>query len=151
MGKASSPAVDVLEVRTSSDDPAAALMECISAGFNSDGPAVAQMELNGNSSNGSSSDEFALVLSELSAADFMDFGVNGVDKVGSVSSELLIQGADNKGTRQMDDGEIGQPNLAMMELKSGCGQPGLGVLMVGELAFSEVVSGEEENLADCNP
>ena len=81
----------------------------------------------------------------------MDFGVNSVNKVGSVRSELLIQGADNKGTRQMDDGENGQPNLAMMELKSGCGLLGLGVSLVEEMALSEAVLGEEENLADCNP
>ena len=166
-----SPAVDVLEVRTNSNDLAAAPMECISAGFNSDRPMVAHMELNGNSSNGSSSDEFALVSSKidmansqlskssfladiihrLSGANFVDFRVNSVDKVGSVSSELLIQGVDYKGTKQIDVGESGQPNLVGMELKSGCGQPGLGVSMVGELAFSEMVSSEEENLADCNP
>ena len=39
----------------------------------------------------------------------------------------------------------------MMELKSGCGLPGLGVSLVEEMALSEAVLGEEENLADCNP
>ena len=39
----------------------------------------------------------------------------------------------------------------MMELKSGCDLPGLGVLLVEEMALSEAVLGEEENLADCNP
>lgn len=38
-----------------------------------------------------------------------------------------------------------------MESKSDCGLFGLGVLMIGEVAFSEVVSGEEESLVDCNP
>ena len=74
-----------------------------------------------------------------------------MDKVGSESSEHLIQGVDNKGTRQMDDGENGQPNLAMMELKPGCGLPVLGVSTVEEMALSEVVLGEEENLTVCNP
>jgi len=37
----------------------------------------------------------------------VDFGVNSVDKVGSESSVLLIQGADNKGTRSIDMGEFG--------------------------------------------
>ena len=129
------------------------------------------MELYGSSSIGLSSEDFAVVpsntvlanshiskgrsladsLKGLSGAGFVDFGVNSVDKVGSVRSELLIQGADNKGTRQMDVGEIGQPNLAMMELKSGCGLPVLGVSMVEEMALSEVVLGEEENLTVCNP
>ena len=39
----------------------------------------------------------------------------------------------------------------MMELKSGCDLPGLGVSLVEEMALSEAVLGEEENLADCNP
>ena len=90
-------------------------------------------------------------LKGLSSAGFVDFGVNSVDKVGSVRSELLIQGADNKGTRQMDDGEIRQPNLAMMELKSSGGLPVLGVSTVEEMALSEAVLGEEENLTVCNP
>ena len=129
------------------------------------------MELYGSSSIGLSSEDFAVVpsntvlanshiskgrsladsLKGLSGAGFVDFGVNSVDKVGSVRSELLIQGADNKGTRQMDDGEIGQPNLAVMELKSGCGLPVLGALTVEEMALSEAVMGEEENLTVCNP
>ena len=80
----------------------------------------------------------------------MDFGVNSVDKVGSECSVLLIKGVDNKGTRPIDMGEIGQPNLALMELKLYCGLSILGVSMVEEVAFSEVVSGEEESLTDCN-
>ena len=64
---------------------------------------------------------------------------------------LLIQGADNKGTRSIDMGEIGQPNLALMELNLDCGLSILGGSTVEEVALSKVVSGEEENLADCNP
>ena len=144
-----SPAVDGLEVGTCSNGPTAASMEfkgSLSARFRFDGPAVAQMDLYGSPSSGLSFKDFAVVpgntiptnshfskgrsladsLKGLSSAGFVDFGVNSVDKVGSVRSELLILGADNKGTRQMDDGEIGQPNLAVMELKSGCGLPVLG-------------------------
>ena len=80
----------------------------------------------------------------------MDFGVNSVDKVGSECSVLLIKGVDNKGTRPIDMGEIGQPNLALMEPKLYGGLSILGVSMVEEVAFSEVVSGEEESLTDCN-
>jgi len=80
--------------------------------------------------------------------DFVDFGVNSMDKVGSECSVLLIQGADNK---PLDMGKIGQPNLALMEPKSDCGLSVLGVSMVEEVAFLEVVLGEEESLADCNP
>ena len=79
----------------------------------------------------------------------MDFGVNSVDKVGSECSVLLIKGVDNKGTRPIDMGEIGQPNLALMELKLYCGLSILGVSMVEEVAFSEVVLGEE-SLTNCN-
>ena len=67
----------------------------------------------------------------------MDFGVNSVDKVGSECSVLLIKGVDNKGTRPIDMGEIGQPNLALMELKLYCGLSILGVLMVEEVAFQK--------------
>ena len=81
----------------------------------------------------------------------MDFGVNSMDKVGSECSVLLIQGADNKGTRPLDMGKIGQPNLALMEPKSDCGLSVLGVTTVEEVAFPEVVLGKEESLADCNP
>ena len=80
----------------------------------------------------------------------MDFGVNSVDKVGSECSVLLIQEADNKGTKPLDMGKIGQPNLALMEPKSDCGLSILGVLTVEEVAFPEMVLGEEESLADCN-
>ena len=38
-----------------------------------------------------------------------------------------------------------------MELNSDCGLSVLGVSTVEEVAFSKVVSSEEENLADCNP
>ena len=38
-----------------------------------------------------------------------------------------------------------------MELNSDCGLSVLGVSTAEEVAFSKVVSGEEENLADCNP
>ena len=38
---------------------------------------------------------------------FMDFGVNSVDKVGSESSVLLIQGVDDKCTRLIDVVEFG--------------------------------------------
>ena len=127
------------------------------------------MELNGSSSDGSNSVDFTMVpgktdmvnlqlskgifladiLKRLLAAGFMDFGVNSVDKVGSECGVLLIQGADNKGTRPIDMGEIGQPNLALMELKLYCGLSILGVSMVEEVAFSEVVLGEE-SLTDCN-
>ena len=127
------------------------------------------MELNGSSSDGSNSVDFTMVpgktdmvnlqlskgifladiLKRLLAAGFMDFGFNSVDKVGSECGVLLIQGADNKGTRPIDMGEIGQPNLALMELKLYCGLSILGVSMVEEVAFSEVVLGEE-SLTDCN-
>nr|POE58301.1 disease resistance protein rps4 [Quercus suber] len=73
-----SPAMAGLEIGTSSNGLAEALMEfkgTLTAGSNSDGPAVAQLEF---------------------------FGVNCVDKAGSVSSELLFQGTDNEGTRQID-------------------------------------------------
>ena len=115
------------------------------------------MELNGSSSDGSNSVDFTMVpgktdmvnlqlskgifladiLKRLLAAGFMDFGVNSVDKVGSECGVLLIQGADNKGTRPIDMGEIGQPNLALMELKLYCGLSILGVLMVEEVAFQK--------------
>ena len=81
----------------------------------------------------------------------MDFGVNSEDKLRSECSVLLIQGVDNKGTRSIDMDEIGQPNLALMELKSDCGPSVLGVSTVEEVAFLEVVSGEEESLVDYNP
>ena len=112
-----SPVMDGLEVGTSSNGPTTALMEfkgILSAGFNSDEPVVAQIELYGSCSIGLSSDDFVVVpgkivlanshllkgrfladiLKGLSGAGFMDFGVNSVDKVGSVRSELLIQRAD---------------------------------------------------------
>ena len=49
----------------------------------------------------------ASILKRLSVAGSVDLGVNSVDKVGSESSVLLIQGADNKGTRPIDVIEIG--------------------------------------------
>ena len=168
-----STAMDGLEVRTSSNGLVVASMEinCIfSAGFNSGGHKVAQMELNGSSSDGFNSVDFMMVLGNtdmvnlqlskgiflakilkrLLAAGIVDFGVNSVDKVGRVCSVLLIQGADNKGTKPIDMGEIGQPNLALMEPKLYGGLSILGVSMVEEVAFSEVVLGEEESLIDCN-
>ena len=162
--------VDGLEVGTSSDGPVVALME-ISAGFNSVGPAEAQMVLNGSFGDGLSSDDSSMVtgktdmansqlskgifladiLKRLSVAGLVDFGVKSADKGGSESSMLLIQGMDNKGTRLIDMGEIGQPNSTLMEPNSECGLFVLGGLAVEEVALSKVVSGEEENLADCNP
>ena len=123
-------AVEGLEVGTSSDGPVVAPMEInrISiAGFNSVGLTVAQMVLNGSSSDGFSSDDSMMVpgktdmanlqlskgifsvdiLKRLLVAGLVDFGVNSMDKVGSESSMLLIQGMDNKGTRSIDMGEIG--------------------------------------------
>ena len=140
-------------------------------GFNFDSLAVARMELNSSSSNGFSSNDSAValgksdmvdsllsmgifladVLQRLSDARFVDFGVNGVDKVGSESSVHLIQGVADKYTRLIDVVEIGQPNLALIESKSNCGQSSLSVSMEEEVVFSEVVSSEEESLADCNP
>ena len=67
---------------------------------------------------------------------FVNFGINRVDNVGSECSVLMFQGANNKGTRLLDMGEISQPNLALMEPKSDCGL---------------TVLGEEESLANCNP
>ena len=174
-GKSSdSPAVDGLEVRTSFDGPVVEPMEInhISiAGFNSIGPAKAQMVLNGNSFDGFSSDDSTMVpgntdmansqlskgifladiFKRLSVLGLVDFGVKSVDKVGSESSVLLIQGVDNKGTKSIDMGEFGQPNLVLMEPNSDCGLSVLGGSTVEEVAFSEVVSSEEENFADCNP
>ena len=112
----------------------------LEVGTNSDGLVVASMEINCIFSTG---------FNFGGHAGFVDFGVNSVDKVGSECSVLLIQGADNKGTRPIDMGEIGQPNLALMELKLYCGLSILGVSMVEEVAFSEVVLGEE-SLTDCN-
>ena len=129
------------------------------------------MVLNGSSSDGFNSDDSTMVsgktdmansqllkgifladiLKRLSVAGLVDFGVKSVEKVGSESSVLLIQGADSKGTRSIDMGEFGQPNLALMETNLDCGLFVLGGLTVEEVAFLEVVSGEEENLADCNP
>ena len=123
-------AVEGLEVGTSSDGPVVAPMEInrISiAGFNFVSLIVAQMLLNGSSSDGFSSDDSTMVpgktdmanlqlskgiflaniLKRLLVARLVDFGVNSTDKVGSESSVLLIQGADNKGTRSIDMGEIG--------------------------------------------
>ena len=123
-------AVEGLEVGTSSDGPVVAPMEInrISiARFNFVGLTVAQMVLNGSSSDGFSSDDSMMVpgktdmanlqlskgifsvdiLKRLSVAGLVDFGVNSMDKVGSESSVLLIQRADNKGTRSIDMGEIG--------------------------------------------
>ena len=123
-------AVEGLEVGTSSDGPVVAPMEInrISiAGFNFVGLTVAQMVLNGSSSDGFSSDDSMMVpgktdmanlqlskgifsvdiLKRLLVAGLVDFGVNSMDKVGSESSVLLIQRADNKGTRSIDMGEIG--------------------------------------------
>ena len=118
--------VDGLEVGTSSDGPVVAPME-ISVGFNSVSPVVAQMVLNGSFGDGFSFDDSSMVtgktdmansqlskgiflaniLKRLSVTGLMDFGVKSVDKVGSESSMLLIQGMDNKGTRSIDMGEIG--------------------------------------------
>ena len=132
--------VDGLEVGTSSDGSVVALME-ISARFNSVGPAKAQMVLNGSFGDGFSSDDSSMVtgktdmansqlskgiflaniLKRLSVAGLVDFGVKSVDKGGSESSMLLIQGMDNKGTRSIDMGEIGQPNSTLMEPNSECG------------------------------
>ena len=47
------------------------------------------------------------ILKRLLVAGFVDFGVNSVDKIRSESSVLLIQGADNKGTKPIDVVEIG--------------------------------------------
>ncbi|XP_075653735.1 uncharacterized protein LOC142624110 [Castanea sativa] len=127
------------------------------------------MELNSSSSDGFSFDDSAValgkidmidpqllmviflanVLKRLSDAGFVDFGVNGVDKVGSESSVHLIQGVDDKYTRPIDV-QIGQPNLALIESMPDYGLSGLSVSMEEEVAFSEVVSGEGESLADCN-
>nr|POF13391.1 hypothetical protein CFP56_38420 [Quercus suber] len=115
-----SPTMDGLMVGTSSDGLAVAPVEFISARFYSDGPAVALLELNGSSFNRASFDEVTVVPSKTNLANlqllkgrflaetgFVDFGVNNVDKVGSVSSELLFQGADNKGARQIVVAESG--------------------------------------------
>ena len=122
--------VERLEVGTSSDGPVVAPMEInriFIAGFNSVGLTVAQMVLNGSSSDGFSSDDSMMVpgktdmanlqlskgifsvdiLKRLLVAGLVDFGVNSMDKVGSESSVLLIQRADNKGTRSIDMREIG--------------------------------------------
>ncbi|KAF3953827.1 hypothetical protein CMV_020760 [Castanea mollissima] len=118
--------VDGLEFGTSSDGLEVAPMEYksfSSAGFNSYGHEGAKTDLYD-------------ILKRLSAAGFVDFGVNRVDKAGSECSVLLFQGVDNKGTRLLDMSEIGQPNLALVEPKSDCGLTALG---------------EEESLADCNP
>ena len=153
-----STAVDGLEFGTSSDGLEVAPMEInsfFSAGFNSNGHEVAQMDLYGTSPDGFNSDDFTMALSKtdmvisqlskgifladilkrLSVAGFVNFGVNRVDNVGSECSVLLFQGVDNKGTRLLDMGEIGQPNLALMEPKSNCGLTVLG----------------EECLEVCNP
>nr|POE75833.1 hypothetical protein CFP56_05103 [Quercus suber] len=148
-GKSSdSPAVYGLEVGVPVEEPMVINSLSI-AGFNSVGPAVAQMVLNGSSSDGFSSNDSTMVLGKtdmanpqlskgifladilkrLSVVGIVDFGVKSVDKVGSESSVLLIQGANNKGTGSIDMGEYGKPNLVLMEPNSDC---------------------EEENLADCN-
>ena len=162
--------MDGLEVGTSSDGPVVALME-ISAGLNSVSPAVAQMVLSGSFGDGFNSDDSSMVtgktdmvnsqlskgifladiLKRLLVAGLVDFGVKSVDKVGSESSVLLIQGMDNKGTRLIDMGEIGQPNSALMKSNLDCGLSVLGGLTMEKVALSKVVSGEEENLADYNP
>ena len=64
---------------------------------------------------------------------------------------LLFHGADNKGTRRLDMGEIGQPNLVLMEPKSNCGLSVLDASMVEEVALLVVVSGEEESSEVCTP
>ena len=93
----------------------------------------------------------ANILKRLLVTGFMDFGVNSEDKLGSECSVLMIQGVDNKGTRSIDMDKIGQPNLALMESKLDCDPSVLGVSTVEEVAFPEMISGEEESLADCNP
>ena len=119
------------------------------------------MVLNGSSSDGFNSDDSTMVsgktdmansqllkgifladiLKRLSVAGLVDFGVKSVEKVGSESSVLLIQGADSKGTRSIDMGEFGQPNLALMATNLDCGLLVLGGLTVEEMAFSEVSFG----------
>ena len=151
-------AVDGLEFGTSSDGLKVAPMEInsfFSTGFNSNGHEVAQMDLYGTSPDGFNFDDFTMVLGKtdmvisqlskcifladilkrLSVMGFVNFGVNRVDNVGSECSVLLFQGANNKGTRLLDMGEISQPNLALMEPKSDYGL---------------TILGEEESLANCN-
>ena len=91
------------------------------------------------------------ILKRLSNAGFVDFGVSRGDKVGSESSVLFFHGAGNKGTRRLDMGEIGQPNLVLMEPKSNCGLSVLDASTVEEVALLVVVSGEEESSEVCNP
>lgn len=114
-----------MEIGISSDGLALAPMEVncnFFDGFNFDRLAVAQMELNSSSFDGFSFDDsvvalgkidmidpqllmvifLAYVLKRPSDAGFVDFGVNGVDKVGSESSVHLIQGMDDKYTRPID-------------------------------------------------
>ncbi|KAL0008930.1 hypothetical protein SO802_010432 [Lithocarpus litseifolius] len=156
-----STAVDGLEFGTSSDGLEVAPLEInssFSAGFNSTGHEVAQMDLFGPFLGGFNSVDFTMVLGKtdtvisqiskaifmadilkrLSVAGFVDFGVNRVDKVGSEIGQpnRVDKGVDNKGTRLLDMGEIGQPNLALIESKSDCGLSALG---------------KEESLVDCSP
>ena len=91
------------------------------------------------------------ILKRLSNAGFVDFGVSRGDKVGSESSVLFFHGAGNKGTRRLDMGEIGQPNLVLMEPKSNCGLSVLDASTVEEVALLVVVSGEEESSEVCTP
>nr|POE58164.1 hypothetical protein CFP56_21441 [Quercus suber] len=104
-------------------------MEFISAWFYFDGPAVALLELNGSSSNGASFNEVTVVPGKIDLANlqlskgrflaemgFVDFGVNNVDKIGSGSSELLFQGVDNEGTRQIVVGESDKKDIELIDL-----------------------------------
>ena len=91
------------------------------------------------------------ILKRLSNAGFVDFGVNRGDKIGSECSVLLFHGVDNKGTRRLDMGEVGQPDLVLMEPKSYCGLSVLDASTVEEVALPVVVSGEEESSEVCTP
>ena len=90
-------------------------------GFNSDDSSMVTGKTDMANSQLSKGIFLANILKRLSVAGLVDFGVKSVDKGGSESSMLLIQGMDNKGTRSIDMGEIGQPNSTLMEPNSECG------------------------------
>ena len=80
----------------------------------------------------------------------MDFGIKDGVEVGNENSMSLIQGVDEKCARSIDVFQLDQSNLVLIALKSDSSLFGLSVL-VEEVAFSELVTSEEESLSNCNP
>ena len=149
-----SPAVDGLVVGTSTDGPVESPMECegFSAGFSSDGLAVAQLECFSVSPRNS-------VSLTVSGSDSDSPTVDGLE-VGTYSSFPTAAPMEFKGSLcagfRTDGPAVAQMVLfgnpsSRLSFEDFTGIPGNTVLDKEEMALSEAILGEEENLTVCNP